>query len=135
MKICVAGAGAIGGTLGARLALAGNHVSLLARGAHLDALRQHGLRFTAADGSRHCCTLPAATADNSAFGPQDAVIIAVKAHAINALLPRLRPLLGPETIVLPAINGLPWWYFHASAGPLRDTTLRCLDPDQRSGLD
>jgi 2-dehydropantoate 2-reductase len=134
LKCAVAGAGGIGATIAARLAAAGHEVVLLARGAHLAALQAQGLRFVdeAPGGADASGTwrLPAA-ADGAGFGPQDAVFLAVKAHQIEPALPGLQPLLGPQTLVVPAINGLPWWYFHGAGSPHEGRNLRCLDPAGR----
>lgn len=128
MKICVVGAGGIGATLGARLALAGHEVSLVARGAHLRALRTQGLRFVDELGhSEHRLRLPA-TDDPAELGVQDAVFIGLKAHDIPPMLARLAPLVAPDTVVVPAINGLPWWYFHGAGGALEGHVVRALDP-------
>jgi 2-dehydropantoate 2-reductase len=127
MKFCIIGAGAIGGLLGARLAAAGHEVSLVARGAHLAAIRANGLALKDAAGLR-TCRLPAAD-DPAAFGPQDAVVVALKAHSIGPMLPRLAPLLTPDTAVVTAINGIPWWYFCGAGGAFDGASVECLDPD------
>jgi 2-dehydropantoate 2-reductase len=127
MKVCVIGAGSIGGMLGARLAAAGHEVSLVARGAHLAAIAAGGLALRDATGEqRH--RVPAAE-DPGGFGPQDVVVIALKAHSIGAMLPRLAPLLTPDTAVVTAINGIPWWYFCREGGPFEGSPVACLDPD------
>ena len=126
MKVCIVGAGAIGGWVAAWLARAGHGVSLIARGAHLDALRTHGLALVS-EGRREVFSLRA-SAEPADFGAQDAVFICVKAYSIAAMLPRLKSLVGPETMVVPAINGLPWWYFHKEGGRLDGRTIDCLDP-------
>jgi 2-dehydropantoate 2-reductase len=131
MKICIVGAGGIGATLGARLAQAGNELCLLARGAHLDALRAGGLRFVDHVNGRSATLQLVAGDEPAAFGPQDLVILGLKAHAIAPLLPRLAPLLARQTVVVPAINGLPWWYFYKEGGPLQGEAVRALDPDHR----
>jgi 2-dehydropantoate 2-reductase len=129
MKICIVGAGGIGATLGAKLAQAGNEVSLLARGAHLHALRAGGLRFVDhVDGLSATLRLPVSDEPRD-LGPQDWVILGLKAHSIAPMLPRLVPLLAPQTAVVPAINGLPWWYFYKEGGPLQGEAVRALDPD------
>lgn len=127
MKICIVGAGAIGGALGVHFARGGHDVSLVARGAHLRAIERDGLTLRLGDESlvRRC----PASDDPAAFGPQDLVVIGVKAHGVAPLLPRLKPLLGLDTIVLPALNGIPWWYFHRAGGPYDGQPVRCLDPD------
>lgn len=128
MKVAIVGAGAIGGVIGARLALQGHEVSLLARGAHLDAIRREGLTLVDhLDGGRAVQRLPASD-EPADFGPQDLVVIALKAHAIAPMLPRLRPLLAADTVVVPAINGLPWWYFHREPGPYEGRRIAALDP-------
>jgi 2-dehydropantoate 2-reductase len=128
MKVCIAGAGAIGATIGARLHLAGAQVSLLARGAHLEAIRRDGLRFVDQPAGTTQAHRIAASDSPVDLGPQDLVVIGVKAYSLPALLPTLGPLLGLDTVVLPAINGVPWWYFHRSGGPFDSTRLASLDP-------
>lgn len=127
MKICVVGAGAIGGLTGAWLARAGHEVSLIARGAHLDALRANGLTLLD-QGRRESLRLPASD-DPAEFGVQDAVFLCLKTHSIAAMLPRLEPLLAADTTVIPAINGLPWWYFYKEGGRFDGLAIECLDPD------
>lgn len=110
MKVCIIGAGAIGGFIGARLAAAGQaQVSALARGATLAALRQHGWRLQTADGLVQA-PAHAAADDPAALGVQDLVVIAVKGPALAAVARQVAPLLGPQTAVLPAMNGVPWWF-------------------------
>ncbi len=129
MRICVYGAGAIGGLLGARLLKAGENITLIARGPHLEAMRRQGLRLIA-EGEDF--SLPVrATADPVEAGPQDCVIVALKASAVAGIVETIRPLLGPGTAVVMAVNGLPWWYFYALEGPWRDRRLASLDPDGR----
>jgi 2-dehydropantoate 2-reductase len=126
MKICVVGAGAIGGLVAAWFARAGHEVCLVARGAHLDVLRASGLTLlTRAE--REVFRLPASD-DPSAFGTQDAVFLCLKTHSIGAMLPRTKTLLGPDTVVVPAINGLPWWYFFREGGRFDGQAVACLDP-------
>jgi len=127
MKVCIVGAGAVGGVLGARLAGAGHAVSLVARGEHLAAIRAEGLGLKDAGGVRRF-RLPAA-AEPAAFGPQDAVFIALKAYSIGPMLGRLAPLLTPDTAVVTAINGIPWWYFCRAGGRFDGARIDCLDPD------
>jgi 2-dehydropantoate 2-reductase len=108
MKVCIVGAGAIGGFIGTRMALAGHDVSALARGATLDALRTHGWRLRQ-NGRLH--RAPARASDSSAeLGPQQLVVIAVKGQSLPDVASRLDPLLEPHTLVLPAMNGVPWWF-------------------------
>ncbi|MBL8379938.1 MAG: 2-dehydropantoate 2-reductase [Burkholderiales bacterium] len=127
MKICIYGAGAIGGTIAVRLAQAGHEVSVVARGAHLAAIRQNGLTLQKGD-ERVTARVPAA-ADGAEFGVQDAVILAVKAHGIRAALAGLAPLIGADTSVVPAVNGVPWWFFERWGGALAGTRLGACDPD------
>jgi 2-dehydropantoate 2-reductase len=139
MKLCVVGAGGIGGTIAARMAADGHEVCLVVRGAHLASIRESGLRFvdqaSAADGgarkfaSQTGVYRLAAEPDGRAFGAQDAVFLAVKAHQLRSVLPSIATLIGPRTLVVPAINGLPWWYFHGIGGRFEGLNLQALDPD------
>ena len=126
MKICVYGAGAIGGYLGAKLALAGQEVTLIARGPHLEAMQKNGLKLIEA-GKTEVIRLRA-TADAREVGPQDYVILSVKAHALPAIADAVQPLLGEKTALVPTINGVPWWYFYQLPGPYQDTRLTSVDP-------
>ncbi len=126
MKICVFGAGAIGGYIGAKLLLAGEDVSLIARGPHLAAMKQNGLVLLEA-GERHVVKLRC-TDDARELGPQDLVVLSVKAHALPSIADAVQPLLGSETVLVPAINGVPWWYFHRLPGPHAETHLESVDP-------
>jgi 2-dehydropantoate 2-reductase len=127
MRICIVGAGAIGGHIAARLALAGAaDVSLLARGATLEALRGPGLRAESADG---VVTIPVRASGSAAsLGPQDVVVLAVKAQSAPAAVASAMPLLGPGTAVLPALNGVPWWFFDGFGGPCEGARLDSVDP-------
>jgi len=127
MRVCVYGAGAVGGHIAGRLAKGGVEVSLVARGAHLAAIQAKGLRVEAKDGNM--LVHPAASGDPRALGRQDAVIVAVKAPSLPQVAAGIDPLLGHDTPVIFAMNGIPWWYFHASDGPLDGTRLPRLDPD------
>jgi 2-dehydropantoate 2-reductase len=129
MKICIIGAGAIGGYMGARLALAGQHVTLIARGAHLEAIQERGLALQNEDGTIEVAHPALATSDMGAAGPQDVVVVAVKVHSLPALAPAMRALYGPETVVLPAQNGIPWWYFHQHGGPYDGRRIESVDLD------
>jgi 2-dehydropantoate 2-reductase len=112
--VCIVGAGAIGGLIGTRLAVAGVRTSAIARGATLAALRQHGWRLDTAQGR---LTAPVEASDSAAaLGVQDLVVIAVKAPALTAVASSLAPLLGPDTLVLPAMNGVPWWFCRGLPG-------------------
>ena len=126
MKIAVYGAGAIGGFVGSRLAAAGHEVALIARGAHLEAIRAHGLRVESVlFGPARYALL--ATADPADVGPVDFLLLGVKAMALTAIAPLCTPLLGPETAVVSCQNGLPWWYFHGVEGE-SDTRVEAVDP-------
>jgi 2-dehydropantoate 2-reductase len=127
MRIVIAGAGAIGGYVGAKLARAGADVVLFARGAHLSAMQQRGLRVTSPEGDFEVA--PAVTGELGSIGAADLVILGVKAHSLPALAPQLRVLFGPETAVLSTQNGIPWWYFQQHGGELDGFRLDRLDPD------
>ena len=129
MRICIYGAGAIGGLIGARLAQAGEDVTLIARGPHLAAMRERGLRLLA-DG-KEAILRPKFAATAAEAGPQDHVIVALKASAVAGAVEAMQPLLGPTTAVTMAVNGLPWWYFHGLEGPWRDRRLMSLDPEDK----
>jgi 2-dehydropantoate 2-reductase len=128
MRICVVGAGAIGGLLGVRLSLSGNEVTLIDQGAYLEAIRKNGLKLVMADGAEYVARDARATSDFEEAGPQDLVILALKAHHIDAVAPRLRALFEPETAVMTVQNGLPWWYFQKHGGEFDGRRLECLDP-------
>ncbi len=129
MKFCIVGAGAIGGYLGAKLALAGAEVTLIARGAHLEAIQQRGLELIAAAGTSAIVHPIAATADIASAGVQDVVILAVKAHSLPAIAPSLPTLYHADTMVVTAQNGIPWWYFRKQGGEYAGTTIQSVDPD------
>lgn len=131
MKVCVVGAGAIGGLLGARLAGAGHDVSLVARGAHLQAIRFDGLQLQMNDGSVVKATDLEASDEIRSLGPHDLVILGLKAHQIEAVADQLPSLFHEETMVLTAQNGIPWWYFQRHGGALDGTVLKSLDPEGR----
>jgi len=128
MKICVVGAGAIGGLLGARLAVAGEEVTLVERGAHLEAMRARGLEVTMNDGAVVRAADVVVTDNMKECGPQDLIVLAVKAHQIASIIGGLSALLGRGTTVLTVQNGIPWWYFQRHGGPLDGTGLDSLDP-------
>ena len=126
MKIVIAGAGAIGGYIGARLARAGADVVLFARGPHLRAMQRDGLRVSSPDGDFE--VRPQVADDLAAVGPADVVFLGVKAHGLTALAPRLAPLFGPDTVVVSTQNGVPWWYFQRHGGELEGLHLERVDP-------
>lgn len=129
MKICVFGAGAIGGYMAGELALAGHQVCAIARGAHLEAMRRDGLRLIA-EGEERIARFPVSD-DPAEFGPQDCVICALKAHQAHANANRFLPLLGSETSVLTAMNGIPWWYFYKEGSRFEGRHLESVDPAGR----
>ena len=126
MRIAIFGAGAIGGFLGAKLSLAGLDVTLIARGPHLEAIHQHGVRVREA--GDEIVAHPDATDDPSDVGPVDYLLLTVKAHSLTGIVPLIEPMLGPKTAVVSAQNGIPWWYFQRHGGPMEGTRLHSLDP-------
>ena len=128
MRVCVFGAGAIGGYVAAKLAKAGRvKPAVIARGAHLDALITRGV--TLIEGGDEVTVPVNASADGADFGEQDYVLLALKAHSVAPALDAIAPLLGPETAVVTLQNGLPWWYFYRHGGALEGTRLAAVDPD------
>ena len=125
-RICIAGAGAIGGTLAVRLSAAGHQVSVLARGQTLQAIREGGLTLHDLHGTAHA--RPAAD-DQPSFGIQDVIFLCAKSQDMSALLPQIAPLVGSETVVIPTNNGVPWWYFHREGGRFDGETVKAVDPD------
>jgi len=130
VKICIVGAGAIGGLMGARLAR-NNDVTFIDVGAHLDALRRDGIRVLAPDGSELRVRPELATSSYQEAGKQDLVILAVKAPVLPEVVPRLQPLLSQDTVVLTVQNGVPWWYFQRHGGEFDGRRIHCVDPDGR----
>jgi len=128
MKIAIVGAGAIGGYLGARLSAAGKDVTFIARNRNLEAINARGFRLILEDGSELHAPAARAVRDPADAGPQDAVLLTVKAHQVVDLLPRMRDLFGPETTVVTMINGVPWWYFHRLEGAWQGRGLDSVDP-------
>lgn len=126
MRICIFGAGAIGGYMGAKLARAGAEVSLVARGPHLAAIRANGL--TLIEEGVETTQRVQATDDAASLGPQDFVILTLKAHSVPAVVPRILPLMGPDSTLISGVNGVPWWYFHRHGGPFEGTRLETVDP-------
>ena len=131
MKIAVVGVGAIGGYVGHCLAHSGEEVTFIARGRNLEALRSHGLKLLRADGSEQVVERVRATADYTEAGAQDLVILAMKAHQLGSVATEVPKLFGPDTVVVPMQNGIPYWYFHGHAGKFAGTRLQSVDP---SGL-
>jgi 2-dehydropantoate 2-reductase len=129
MKVCIYGAGAIGGWIGVKLARAGCAVSVVARGATLAAVREHGLRLKT--GGETLAAPVQASASAAGLGVQDLVIVAVKAPAMADVAAGIAPLIGPETVVLTAMNGVPWWFFEGMGGRYAGTRLKSVDPEGR----
>jgi 2-dehydropantoate 2-reductase len=130
MRICIFGAGAIGGYVAAKLAAAPSvDLSLVARGPHLEAMRTKGLKLIE-DGKESVHTVRAEQ-DPAKLGPQDYVFLALKAHSVPGVVDAMRPLLGPDTAVVTAQNGVPWWYFYKLPGPHEGKRLASIDPGNR----
>jgi 2-dehydropantoate 2-reductase len=129
MKICIYGAGAIGGYMGVQLARAGAEVSLVARGPHLEAMKKNGLKLLI-DGEERVEKLNC-TDDPKELGPQDYVIIALKAHSVPNVVDAMQPLLGNDTSVVTAVNGVPYWYFYKFGGAYEGRTLETIDPGSK----
>src|ERR1700743_3861895 len=129
MKICIYGAGAIGGYLGVQLARAQTDVSLVARGAHLAAMRDNGLKLLIGDETH--VVQPRCTDNPAELGVQDVVIICLKAHSIPAVIDQMQPLLGERTRIVTAVNGIPYWYFYRHGGAYEGATLESIDPGGR----
>jgi 2-dehydropantoate 2-reductase len=127
MRICIFGAGAIGGFLAARLARAGAEVSVIARGPHLEAMQRDGLRLIS--DSEDFVVNPRCTSDPAEAGPQDYVILTLKAHSVPPAVSSIVKLLTPETAIVSAINGIPWWYFYKAGGVFDGKYVKSVDPD------
>ena len=127
MKLCIFGAGAIGAYLGVELARGGIDVSLVARGIHLQAMKKNGVTLRVGDSER--TEYPRCTDDPAELGPQDFVLVTLKAHSIAGICDAMQPLLGPDTVVVTAANGIPWWYFYKFTGPWADHRVIAVDPD------
>jgi 2-dehydropantoate 2-reductase len=128
LKIAIVGVGAIGGFIGARLAHAGEDVTFIARGKNLEALKTNGIRLSMGDGSEVAVPKVKATADYAEAGPQDLVILAMKAHQVEAVAADVTRLFGPQTMVVPMQNGIPFWYFHRHGGALEGSQVHSVDP-------
>ena len=129
MKICVVGAGAIGGLVGVKMALAGEDVTLIDVGPHLDAIRKNGLKLISPEGTEEVARDLKATSNMAEAGKQDLVVLAVKTHIIETIVKDLRALFGPDTMILPIQNGLPWWYFQKHGGEYDGRRLETVDPN------
>jgi 2-dehydropantoate 2-reductase len=126
MKVCIFGAGAIGGYMGVKLAKAGADVSLVARGPHLAAMQEKGLTLIE-EGETKTVSVTASD-DPAALGVQDYVIVTLKAHSVPAVVSKMAPLIGPNTTIVSGVNGVPWWYFHKLEGAHEGTRLDSVDP-------
>jgi len=126
MRICIYGAGAIGGWLGIQLSLAGEDVTMIARGPHLAAMQKNGIKLLINDEER--VAYPRCIEDPAEAGPQDFVIITLKAHSFPGIVEQVQPLLDDNTTVVTAVNGIPWWYFYKLAGPFENHKLESVDP-------
>jgi 2-dehydropantoate 2-reductase len=129
MKVCIYGAGAIGGYLGVQLARAGADVSLVARGAHLAAMKANGLKLLIGDEER--VVHPRCTDNPADLGPQDFIIICLKAHSITGVIDAMKPLIGSHTRIITAVNGIPYWYFYKHGGAYENSMLESIDPGGR----
>ena len=128
MKIAIVGAGAIGGYVGAKLALAGEEVTFIVRGANLAAIGSNGIKLIMQDGTEHVASNVKATDDYAQAGPQDLVILALKAHQVEAVADQVPKLFGPDTTVVTMQNGIPYWYFHRHGGVFEGRTVAAVDP-------
>ena len=133
MKICVVGAGAIGGLVGVKMALAGEEVTLIDVGEHLSAIKKNGLKLIMADGEELHAKDIKATSSFAEAGKQDLVILALKSHVIASVSKDLQALNGPDTMIVPVQNGLPWWYFSKHGGPYDGQSIEICDPDGTIG--
>ena len=129
MRVCIYGAGAIGGYIGARLTLAGVDVTLIARGPHLTAMQENGLKILSGDEQK--VVHPRCLSDPGEAGSQDYVIVTLKAHSVPGVVDSMSPLLDSNTAVVTAVNGIPWWYFYGLPGPFENHQLTSVDPDAR----
>jgi 2-dehydropantoate 2-reductase len=128
VKIAIIGAGAIGGYVGVKLALAGEDVTFIVRGANLEAIRKKGMKLIMHDGTEHIADNVKATNNYAEAGPQDVVILAMKAHQVEAVANELPKLFGPDTAVVTMQNGIPYWYFHNHGGPFEGSQVHSVDP-------
>jgi 2-dehydropantoate 2-reductase len=128
MRVCIVGAGAIGGLLGVKLGLTGNDVTLIARGPHLDAIEKKGLKLVMKDGSKSVARDLKATSHIHEAGPQDVIILAVKAHQIAPIAADLQAMYTPDTVVVTTQNGIPWWYFQRHGGEFDNHRIEAVDP-------
>jgi 2-dehydropantoate 2-reductase len=128
MRVAIIGAGAVGGYVGVRLALAGEDVTFVARGSNLNAIRTSGMKLVLQDGSEQVANQVRATQDYASAGPQDVVILAMKAHQVEAVADEVPKLFGPDTSVVTMQNGIPYWYFYKHGGELEGACVKSVDP-------
>jgi 2-dehydropantoate 2-reductase len=128
MKIAIVGAGAIGGYVGVKLALAGEDVTCIVRGANLEAIRKNGMKLIMEDGTEHVATNVKATNNYDEAGPQDLIVLALKAHQVEAVANDLPKLFGPDTMVVTMQNGIPYWYFQKHGGQFEGSQVKTVDP-------
>jgi 2-dehydropantoate 2-reductase len=133
VKIAIVGAGAIGAYIGLRLALSGQEVTFIARGANLDALCKRGVKLIAADHTEEVASKVRATNDYTEAGKQELIILAIKAHQVEAVAAEVPKMFGPDTVVVPLQNGIPYWYFYRHGGELAGTCVRSVDPNGSIG--
>ncbi|MBV9783929.1 MAG: 2-dehydropantoate 2-reductase [Acidisphaera sp.] len=130
--VCIFGAGAIGGLMAARLAAAGTDVTVVARGPHLAAMQADGLTLLSGpplSANERLVVHPRVVQDPREAGPQDFLVLTLKAHSLQPALPQLRPLIGPQTTIVAAVNGIPWWYFYGVEGAYADRLVHAVDPE------
>lgn len=128
MKFAIIGAGAIGGYVGVKLALAGEDVTFIVRGANLEAIKKNGMKLIMDDGTELVATNVKATNNYDEAGPQDVVILAMKAHQVESIVDDIPKLFGPDTVVVTMQNGIPYWYFHKHGGPHEGARVQSVDP-------
>ena len=129
MKICVVGAGAIGGLMGTKLALSGEEVTVIDQGAHLQAIQENGLKLIWQDGTEYVAEVAKATDKVEDAGVQDLIILSLKAHYLEQVAKQIPKITGPDTMIVTVQNGIPWWYFHNHGGEFDGRPIESLDPD------
>jgi ketopantoate reductase len=130
MRVCIVGAGAIGGLMGAKLALSGEEVTVIDQGAHLEAIKENGLKLFWEDGTEYVAEVAKATDNLEEAGEQDLIILGLKAHYLDQVAKEISLITGPETMIVTVQNGIPWWYFHKHGGEFDGHPLDSLDPDR-----
>ena len=130
MRVCIVGAGAIGGLMGAKLALSGEEVTVIDQGAHLEAIKENGLKLIWEDGTEYVAEVAKVTDNLEEAGEQDLIILGLKAHYLDQVAKEISLITGPETMIVTVQNGIPWWYFHKHGGEFDGHPLDSLDPDR-----